>query len=150
MLSTTACSSSALTGGEVTTSSYPQIPPPTSPERGSAHPPSWWPQSAPVVSGRYRELHSTLLDEQTRILEVSEAGPDAQSRASGLLVDEGYDPQDFLGQRVFIGAGHMVTVAVADLGFGEVLVYTLAPAAGLPGMPELGDLDLGTLLGGQG
>lgn len=70
--------------------------------------------------------------------------------ASELLVAAGYESQDFLGQQAFIGIDHMVTVVMADNGFGEILIYTLSDSSALSVLPELADLDLGALLGDAG
>lgn len=131
------------------TSSYPPVSAPKSAEVGHVEVPSWWPSDIPVPPGRYRELQSSYLDKRTRAMEVSDVGDDSFEQAGRLLVEADFVKQKFLGQNVFMNSRHMVTVAVADNGYGEILIYTVSDAMNLPGMDGLGDLDISSLLGGE-
>lgn len=149
-MSLAGCGDSLLTGGEVVTSSYPPVAAPTSTEAGAFVAPTWWPSEVPLPRGRYRELKSSYLDGRMRALEVSDVGAEPVKQAARLLVGAGFVEQNVLGQDVYINARHTVTVSAADNGYGDVLIYTLSDAMKLPGMQELGELDIASILGGEG
>ncbi len=146
----TACGDSALTGGEVARSSYAPVPTEVVAEPGSPSVPSWWPEDVPLPKGRYRELRSAFLGADARALEVSDVSSASSASAADLLVSHGFVQQNLLGQDVYLNSRHTVTVAEVDNGGTGVLIYTLAAPMTLPGIPEMGDIDLDALLGGEG
>lgn len=143
---------SALTGGEIVTSSYPPVPSPTSPDQGSRQVPAGFPRDVPVVDGRYRAIESDAVQPPAQVIEVSELGSQALPEAAKMLVAAGYEEEDFLGQKAFFGPRHLVTVTESHNGFAPVLLYLVTPTSALSGIPAIPQIDLDSLFGdvGQG
>ncbi|GAB17167.1 hypothetical protein GOEFS_020_00310 [Gordonia effusa NBRC 100432] len=136
----TGCSVDALTGGAVSTSSYPPVAALPAPTPGSSTLPAGFPTDIPVVAGSYRLSHT---DGATR-LEVAEVTPSDLTKARQALDDAGYRHESVLGQDMYFNAAHTVTVSGTDIGYGYTLIYRVSPLPSIPGMPSLPNTTLPT------
>lgn len=127
------CTADDMMGGSVATKSYGPVPPLPSTQPGSPRVPSSFPKGIPIVAGLYRE--GVGMSSESKTLEVTDVQPDAEQEAAKLLVDAGYIEQSFVGQKAFLGTKYMVMVSGDSLGGPFVLVYTVMPTTGMPGIP---------------